>query len=128
MSRYAFAAAALLAVAVSTQAATLRWSSQGDYLTADPMAQNELLTNSLRHAFPESRPGRIDVVLRRESDEKICVTVRDNGIGLPGGSTLEDRRSTGLTIVTSLARQLGGVLTLNSKEGLSVCLTVPAPG
>jgi peptide/nickel transport system substrate-binding protein len=40
------AAAAALAFS-SVHAATLRWSSQGDYLTADPMAQNELLTNSI---------------------------------------------------------------------------------
>ena len=40
-------AVATLAFAVTAQAATLRWSSQGDYLTADPMAQNELLTNSI---------------------------------------------------------------------------------
>src|SRR5688500_14135207 len=42
-------AAAALAVVVATPlyAKTLRWSSQGDYLTADPMAQNELLTNSI---------------------------------------------------------------------------------
>src|SRR5205085_9428096 len=42
--------AATLAVALAaplTEAKTLRWSSQGDYLTADPMAQNELLTNSI---------------------------------------------------------------------------------
>src|SRR5437763_4724729 len=35
-------------------AATLRWSSQGDYLTADPMAQNELLTNSINGHVYES--------------------------------------------------------------------------
>ena len=43
-----------LAAASFTQAATLRWSSQGDYLTADPMAQNELLTNSINGHVYES--------------------------------------------------------------------------
>jgi peptide/nickel transport system substrate-binding protein len=43
----ALALAALIAAAPLVQAKTLRWSSQGDYLTADPMAQNELLTNSI---------------------------------------------------------------------------------
>ena len=47
-----FAAAAL--TASLAQAATLRWSSQGDYLTADPMAQNELLTNSINGHVYES--------------------------------------------------------------------------
>ena len=47
-----FAAAA--ALALGADAATLRWSSQGDYLTADPMAQNELLTNSINGHVYES--------------------------------------------------------------------------
>jgi len=40
-------AAAFLATAPLASAKTLRWSSQGDYVTADPHAQNELLTNSI---------------------------------------------------------------------------------
>jgi peptide/nickel transport system substrate-binding protein len=44
---FAVAALALALAAPLADAKTLRWSSQGDYLTADPMAQNELLTNSI---------------------------------------------------------------------------------
>jgi peptide/nickel transport system substrate-binding protein len=52
---FAAAAAALLVVlAPLADAKTLRWSSQGDYLTADPMAQNELLTNSINGHVYES--------------------------------------------------------------------------
>jgi peptide/nickel transport system substrate-binding protein len=50
-----FAVAALaFAVSLPAAAAILRWSSQGDYLTADPMAQNELLTNSINGHVYES--------------------------------------------------------------------------
>src|SRR5215470_6679882 len=45
--RRILAVAAIAVFAAGADAATLRWSSQGDYLTADPMAQNELLTNSI---------------------------------------------------------------------------------
>src|ERR1700761_1903222 len=51
------ATAAALAVALAAPIAegkTLRWSSQGDYLSADPMAQNELLTNSINGHVYES--------------------------------------------------------------------------
>jgi peptide/nickel transport system substrate-binding protein len=47
-------AAAILAAPLAADAKTLRWSSQGDYLTADPMAQNELLTNSINGQVYES--------------------------------------------------------------------------
>src|SRR5262245_28851543 len=43
----ALAAITLAAATLPVHAKTLRWSSQGDYLTADPMSQNELLTNSI---------------------------------------------------------------------------------
>ena len=47
-------AAAIVLAAPLADAKTLRWSSQGDYLTADPMAQNELLTNSINGHVYES--------------------------------------------------------------------------
>jgi peptide/nickel transport system substrate-binding protein len=48
MRRIAAVSAVILTLAAAAASgATLRWSSQGDYLTADPMAQNELLTNSI---------------------------------------------------------------------------------
>ncbi len=55
MRRIALLSASIaLAAALGAQSATLRWSSQGDYLTADPMAQNELLTNSINGHVYES--------------------------------------------------------------------------
>jgi peptide/nickel transport system substrate-binding protein len=52
---FAVVAATLLTLAFNAaEAKTLRWSSQGDYLTADPMAQNELLTNSINGQVYES--------------------------------------------------------------------------
>jgi peptide/nickel transport system substrate-binding protein len=55
MQRLFAVAALVIAVAAPvSEAKTLRWSSQGDYLTADPMAQNELLTNSINGHVYES--------------------------------------------------------------------------
>ena len=50
----ALAAASFALTLTAAEAATLRWASQGDYLTADPMAQNELLTNSINGHVYES--------------------------------------------------------------------------
>src|SRR3989442_9765553 len=59
------AAAALALAAPLAEAKTLRWSSQGDYLSADPMAQNELLTNSMNGNVYENlvkRGKKLEVV------------------------------------------------------------------
>ena len=54
MKRFFALFIALLLCTAVADAKTLRWSSQGDYLTADPMAQNELLTNSINGQVYES--------------------------------------------------------------------------
>src|ERR671933_130902 len=64
MTRLIAFAAVFLAV-FAADAKTLRWSSQGDYLTADPMAQNELLTNSINGQVYESlvmRGKKLEIV------------------------------------------------------------------
>jgi peptide/nickel transport system substrate-binding protein len=66
MPRFLAVAALAFAFAASVaDAKTLRWSSQGDYLTADPMAQNELLTNSINGQVYESlveRGKKLEIV------------------------------------------------------------------
>src|SRR5689334_11406573 len=51
-------ALAAVTVALATEAATLRWSSQGDYLSADPHAQNEGLNNNLNDEVYERLTSR----------------------------------------------------------------------
>ncbi|GAC1338624.1 MAG: photosensory histidine protein kinase LovK [Acetobacteraceae bacterium] len=95
--------------------------------TAVPLALvvNELLTNAVRHGFPDERSGRIAVTMQRESEGRLCVSVQDNGVGLPPGVELEAQRSAGLTIVKSLARQLGAALWMETERGTRVCLVLP---
>ena len=81
----------------------------------------ELVTNSLKHAFPGGRSGRIDVALRRTAQGSQLV-VQDNGIGLPDGFSLGAiGKSMGLQLATSLAQQLGGELQASSQQG--ACFT-----
>lgn len=67
----------------------------------------ELLSNAHKHAFPCGRRGTIRISLSRDED-RLTVTVGDNGIGLPAEGC---RPSTGLTLVNMLCDQLGGTLT-----------------
>ena len=65
----------------------------------------ELLTNSLKHAFPEGRAGKLRVALARTEAGGYRLTVEDDGVGLPQPL---GRRGSGITIVEALAAQLGG--------------------
>ena len=44
---------------------------------------NELITNALKHAFPDERSGSVLVELRKASDRDVCLSVADDGVGLP---------------------------------------------
>lgn len=63
---------------------------------------NELVTNSIKHAFPENRTGRIDVSVKRV-DGHFRVSILDNGVGMNGAS---GNKSFGLGLINSLSRQL----------------------
>lgn len=81
----------------------------------------ELVTNSLKHAFPAGGRGNIEVALRQTAQGSLLV-VQDNGVGLPDGFCLGALgNSMGLQLATSLAQQLGGELQASSQHG--ACFT-----
>lgn len=77
---------------------------------------NELISNALKHAFPEGHGGRIDLLLRQEPDNRILLSVADDGVGIPQELDFEKSSSLGLQLVSLLADQLGGDLMINRSE------------
>ena len=87
---------------------------------------NELVTNSLKYAFPEGREGRIHISVAQEGPKTAHVMVADDGIGLPPGSDLEGREGgLGFRIVRMLVEQLQGTLAMENRDGLRVIVRVP---
>ena len=65
---------------------------------------NELVTNNVKHAFPQSE-GTITIKLK-SLNEQMELTFADNGIGLPKGMDIENTKTLGLKLVKSLVNQL----------------------
>ena len=80
---------------------------------------NELITNSLKHAFQEREGGEIRIAFKTDVD-KVVFSVSDNGRGLPEGVDFGNPQTLGLKLISSLARQLRGDIKHNGREGLSV--------
>jgi PAS domain S-box-containing protein len=77
---------------------------------------NELLTNSIKHAFPDGKGGEIRVAIRNQKGEKKELIVSDNGKGIPQDLDIGSTKSLGLTLVKILAeQQLRGSLHLEKK-------------
>lgn len=84
---------------------------------------NELVTNSIKHAFPKGEPGpeadgcEIMISARKDRDAYI-LTVADNGVGLPSGLDWRNCDSLGLSLVMMLGEsQLGGEVSLDRSRG-----------
>ena len=84
---------------------------------------NELISNSLKHAFKDGRCGTIRVALAKVDDGRLQLSVCDDGIGLPAGFDIQVSESMGLQLVTTLAEQLGATLVVNGEGGASFQLT-----
>jgi two-component sensor histidine kinase len=87
---------------------------------------NELISNALKHAFPEGRSGEIVVRLYVTPEGMYTLVVSDNGVGLPEGRNARPTGSLGLQLVATLARQLRGRLELERHGGTTFRLTFPA--
>ena len=86
---------------------------------------NELVSNSLKHAFPGRALGEINIKLQTRG-EQLTMVVKDNGIGFPPGLDISQVDSLGLTIVKALATQLGGQVALFSNDGAKIEINFPA--
>ncbi|MGB9980065.1 sensor histidine kinase [Methanobacterium sp.] len=91
-----------------------------DINTAIPLGLivNELISNSLKYAFPEGKNGVITVDFHYK-DNYYEFSVKDNGIGLPKDFDYQNTDTLGLQLVTNLTEQIGGELELNRFEGTS---------
>uniref|UniRef100_B8HVE3 histidine kinase n=1 Tax=Cyanothece sp. (strain PCC 7425 / ATCC 29141) TaxID=395961 RepID=B8HVE3_CYAP4 len=76
---------------------------------------NELVSNALKHAFPDQQAGDIWVEFKQVGEGLILV-VKDNGIGFPAHLDFRQTESLGLQLVTDLSRQLNGTLSLHNLE------------
>jgi PAS domain S-box-containing protein len=85
----------------------------------------ELVSNSLKHAFPDQRAGEIQVRVIRQGIG-VVISVFDNGIGFPAGFDPLATSSLGLKLASSLAQQLGGTLQIGCEGGAQFRVDVPA--
>ncbi|MBN2721014.1 MAG: PAS domain S-box protein [Proteobacteria bacterium] len=80
---------------------------------------NELISNSLKHAFPGGRRGAIQVHFTRSGSNRFTLSVSDDGVGLPPDFDPACARSMGIQLVRILSEQLGGELKFFSEGGSS---------
>jgi two-component sensor histidine kinase len=83
---------------------------------------HELVSNSLKHGFPDGHEGEIHVSMDYKNSQYI-LTVADNGVGLPAEFNLHTTKSLGFKLVLALANQLSGHLEFESHGGTRFSIT-----
>jgi len=79
---------------------------------------NELIINSIKHAFEGRSSGEIHIKLENNKDS-IIIIISDNGIGLSEDIDINDPQTLGLSLVHMLLEQLEGTLSVNRENGTS---------
>ena len=87
---------------------------------------NELITNALKYAFPETRSGTVEVLFAEKTPGLLTLTVNDNGIGFPLGLDWPQSDSLGLKIVQILSRQIEGSISVDGLTGTRFEIAFPA--
>ncbi len=79
---------------------------------------NELVSNSLKHAFKQSTDGNISIILRSTNDDELELTISDDGVGIPKDLDIRDTELMGLHLIRILAeQQLEGKIDVDRTEG-----------
>ncbi|MBN2245124.1 MAG: sensor histidine kinase, partial [Candidatus Aminicenantes bacterium] len=78
---------------------------------------NELVSNSLKYAFPGKRRGTILIKLDIDKRGKYVLNISDNGVGLPEDLNIENTDTLGFQLVNDLTKQIQGKLTMTRKPG-----------
>jgi two-component sensor histidine kinase len=91
---------------------------------------NELVTNALKHAYPEGSGGPIRVELRGAGDGSLALQVIDRGVGVPEGFDLcAPTKSLGMRLIANTIRHLNAMVTVASAEprsGFEIRILAPA--
>ena len=78
---------------------------------------HELVSNSLKYAFPEGREGEIGIDLSKVNESQLTLMVGDNGVGFPKDLDYKNTQTLGLKLVNMLVRQLKASIKLDESGG-----------
>lgn len=99
-----------------------------DYAVPLGLVINEIVTNSVKHAFPGNQSGVITISLKKSERREIELSICDDGIGLPKRFDVLSSNSFGMQIITSLVRmQLSGTIKICRENGTGYSIKFPEP-
>lgn len=92
--------------------------------TATPcgLIVNELVSNTLKHAFPDHQIGQVVLECYQDENKRIHLKIQDNGVGFPSDLDFHNTGSMGFQVVCTLIKQLKGTIDLVRDQGTTFYL------
>ena len=84
---------------------------------------NELIANAFKHGFKNRENGKIAVKMQYLKDDKIKLTIANDGNPFPDGIDFRNTQTLGLQLVTGLVGQIGGTIELDNSKGTKFIIT-----
>ncbi len=85
---------------------------------------NEIITNSIQHAFPQQDSGHISIQCK-EQDDFIVFSIEDNGIGIPRSIQENKPHTLGIQLIDTLVQQINGTYSVTNETGCLVIIHIP---
>ena len=85
---------------------------------------NEIVTNSIQHAFPKYPSGHINISCRK-ADNTVELSISDNGIGIPASYNSEEPHSLGIQLIDTLVKQIHASYEIHNENGCEFNLFIP---
>lgn len=87
---------------------------------------NEIITNSIQHAFPDREQGHIDI--RSHYDGRmLTIIITDDGIGLPKEVEKGEPQTLGIQLIDTLIKQLKADYSIDNADGCRISIRIPEP-
>ena len=117
---------------ISLQKINISFEAEDHFILLDTaipfgLILNELLTNSLKYAFPDNRQGEIQIKFKLLENGWFQLLYSDNGIGVPIDFDFKKQKSLGLSLIFNIGeRQMSGKIKIESNQGIQCCFEFPA--
>jgi two-component sensor histidine kinase len=85
----------------------------------------ELISNAIKHAFPDGRKGEIILSFKKQDHGTFNLCLSDNGIGIPSNINFQKPQSLGFQLVSNLSCQIAGSFTVTQNKGTSFFIDFP---
>jgi two-component sensor histidine kinase len=82
---------------------------------------NEIISNALKHAFPDGQNGKITILLHKEARLGMLI-VRDNGIGIPNTQLADNTGTLGFQLIRTLIKQINADMEIDTENGTKFCI------